>query len=359
MVRCSRFRSARSGSQVLPFSISVYKVLFKRDIGPADASGVRLLAKLTLGCAAVSSALWVAPTAAVGAAHTDLATVVVSQTLPGFLETAPGPTNGPITPSNASLLTGNSEFTSQLQQELANGTLTGYLRIWTHPPMDGDSIVVLAFRLPDSDQAQEFLTGLNRGVSSVAAGNFDVPSIGGASGFISRQPLQGQPANEYSVTFGRGTTVFEVETATITQGLTTNDATLVASSQAGQAGGSVVPPSSPSGATLQIPLLRVPYVLGEIGAVLAIVTLVLYFMRRERRQSRAALLGPADQSVSPGWVGSPLAPPASVLAGLPQLQGFGVPSVQTPAPGWYQDTMDPSRLRYFDGAVWTAHTSLR
>jgi hypothetical protein len=329
----------------------------KLAIGAADNFPVGRFCKLLLSFVAGIWAVSVALAAPIGATQTDLGTQVVSQTLPDFVETSPGLDNGPITPRSASALFGdNSELASELQQDLANGTFSGYVRIWTHQPVNGDAIVILALRLPDSGHAQAFLAGMNHGVSSVASGSFDVPSIAGASGFIGRQPLQGQPASEYSVTFGRNSTVFEVEAATVSQDLSYDDAISVANSQAAQVGGSTVPPTAPPGVSSQDPMLRVSYVLGEVVAVLAVITLVLYFIRRERRREKTTLPGPTQPPISTGSFGPPLAPQPSGLGGLPPLQTYA-PS-QAP-PGWYPDTTDPSSLRYFDGSVWTAHRSPR
>ena len=64
------------------------------------------------------------------AAPMTLATIVISDTLPGFVASPPGVRNGPLTQSEVSLVApNNSTLASDLSQEMGNGDLTAYIRV--------------------------------------------------------------------------------------------------------------------------------------------------------------------------------------------------------------------------------------
>lgn len=183
----------------------------------------------------------------------DLASVVLTHTLPGLVENPPGPINGPITSSNfdvfsGGLLSGSAgDSTAAVRQQLADGDVSGYVRTWSrHAPENGDSAVIVAFSLADSTQVVSLLGGINEGMSPASTAVYNVPDVAGATGYVQHQPLSAQPGTEYAVTFARGNIVFEVEVATITGRYTVNDAEYLASLQAAKAPGAVQVPPSPT-----------------------------------------------------------------------------------------------------------------
>jgi hypothetical protein len=192
----------------------------------------------------------------------NLSAVVLSQTLPGFVAAPPGDANGPITNASASNLGLNQDPAAA--QQLQNGALTGYVRIWANP-QNGDRVAIFALSINDGLSAGSFLGGFNHGMSSDATETFDVPGIAGAQGFTDHIPLSGRPATEYAVSFARGDTVFEVEVLTVSNELTVNSILSVASTQAAAAPGSQQSPITPptnSGSTGD-PTLHISYVIGE------------------------------------------------------------------------------------------------
>ena len=320
------------------------------------------------------------------AATPDLASVVLPEAVPGLVVSAPGATNGPINQSNVGVLGRSPSQVAAVQQQLANGDLSGYIRIWSRQvPQNGDTAVILALNITNSSGVGSFLGGLNHGISSVASESFDVPDIAGASGFTDHLPLSGQPATEYAVTFARGSTVFEVEVATITGDITVNDALSVASLQAARDPGSVQSPttpaatgSSPTGSTQDA-----SYVLGEVAFCVLVAILIVYLIQRDRRKRSKTPTAPSGNSgfprmPEPAWPVPIPATPTSLqplgpqpfgsrkmqtgqdsFSGLPLLPTFAPTPPPVSPPGWYPDSNDPTLQRYFDGHSWTSHTAPR
>jgi Protein of unknown function (DUF2510) len=79
-----------------------------------------------------------------------------------------------------------------------------------------------------------------------------------------------------------------------------------------------------------------PMLIGGMGVVTGIILLIIALVRGGRRPAVA----PAG-----GWAPGPGAP-----VGTPM-------SAPLPAAGWYADPQQPARWRYWDGTVWTDHTS--
>jgi len=316
----------------------------------------------------------------------DLATVVLTDTLPGLVVNPPGATNGPINDSNVSVLGATASQVAAVKQQLANGNLFGYIRIWSSQvPQSRDAVVILALNITDTSQVGGFLADFNHGISSVASESFDTPDIAGGSGFTDHLPLSGQPATEYAVTFARGNTVFEVELATITGDLNVNDELSVASQQAAQAPGSVKSPVTPA-ATDSSPTTstqNVSYVLGEVTFCLLVAILIVYLIKKTRRAtpktsiangatsgdlripgsawpipihaSQATVQSPGPQVLGLGHTQGTQHSPS----GLPLMATFAPATPPVTPPGWYPDPTDQSLQRYFDGTRWTDHTAPR
>jgi hypothetical protein len=290
-----------------------------------------------------------------------------------------GCTLGNSTPADDSL--------SAIRQQLESGQLSGYLRIWSRQvPQNGDAAVILALNISDSSQVGSFLGGLNHGISSQSSETFSVPNMAGASGFTENLPLSGQPATEYSVTFARGNTVFEVELATITGDITVNDAQSVAALQEARDPGLVQSPTTPAAAgssPASAPAdstLNASYVLGEVAFFLLMAILIVYLIQRNCRRNpktptanNGALSSPRIPNSA--WpvpipvTQTPVQPPKQQFFGYHQIQhgqdassGLPLLSTFTPTPppvsppGWYPDSSDPTLKRYFDGNIWTSHT---
>jgi hypothetical protein len=303
------------------------------------------------------------------AAAPDLSQVVLSQSpVPGFAAEPPGEYNGPINQSNESFLTIGSNDPAYIQQQLANGNLTGYIRAWHSP---GNAVGIVALSYNDSSQTGALLAGLQKGVSESGPSSFPVTSVADASGSIAHQPVSGVPMTEYSVTFGRGNVVFDVVLASATGTLTTADAQSVAASQATRAGGPAVLPQAPP--TLAA---RAAHDFGEaVGFVAIPAVLVLLIVRAVRKKRTPVPVWQpqwAGLSLSPVVGSSSYPPPITQpqplpdlstqpqpLAGLPPLPTFGPAAQPTTPAAWYPDPTDGALWRYFDGNDWTSHTAPR
>ncbi len=259
----------------------------------------------------------------------ELAQVVLATSLPGLTAAPPGPTNGPFTSSTSSLLGASPALAGVINQQLAAGTLSGYLRIWPQQPPAGDDAAVLAFRLSDPSQTPSFLYGVNRGVESDGPTGVPVSQIAGARGFELERPIDGRPLTEYTITFAKGDTVFMVETATLTGDLAFSDDLKLAVRQAANAPGSAVTPTADATSGIA---LNFDEVLGSV-AVAAIV--VLLIVRHQRRRTTSPPLGPSR--------------PTSGFTPIP-------PSTPEPVapPGWYPLAGNPYEQRFWDGTTWSA-----
>ena len=309
-------------------------IIIRRMAGLGGTGGWR---SVTAFCALLFSALAVAcPTSAGATGSSDLSGAVLSSTIPGYEATPLGTTNGPLTQSTV------DEFgpaASVLGQQLANGDLTGYLRVWTHMPLNGDAVEIFALQFSNPAEIAGVLSGF---ASSQHGSQFPVPGVSGANGYASvATTASGTPAKTYSVTFTDGDRVFLVFVLTVPGDLTSADAIKVASEQAAHVGGATVPSSS-SGSSPE-------YVAGEIfGAVVLVVIaliVVLAIVRRSRRNDELHHGHPANGSA----VGLPTPRWPSVSEAGPSL-----PTRSPLQPGWEPIPGNMNAQAYWDGQAWTA-----
>ena len=108
----------------------------------------------------------------------DLSTKVLTQVpIPGLTPTAPGPTNGPIGPSNISFFGGKAGVVAQ---QIASGGLIGYVRAFTHDPPNGQAVVIEGDWVRDQSNIPAILAGIEGGAKGP---RFNVPGIVDAIGF--------------------------------------------------------------------------------------------------------------------------------------------------------------------------------
>jgi hypothetical protein len=262
-------------------------------------------------CALLVSVFAATQASAAGATTSPaLSAEVLSSTLPGFVAATPGPTNGPLTPATAQEFGGSAG--AVFGPHLTDGDLTGYVRVWTHTPPDGDAIEVTAIRFRDPAEIPSFLAGYANSASQSHSSPFAVPDVPGATGYATTiDTASGVPAKAYLVDFTNSNTAFLTVVLTESDDLTSANAIAIASEQASQVGGATVPPNSSSSSAA--------YVTGEIlGAVLlmAIAVIgVIAIVRRSRRSDQphqghtatanaasAAFLLPTRHPLVPGWV---------------------------------------------------------
>jgi hypothetical protein len=318
---------------------------------------VRSIAALAPGTVAVTLGLLAAPTAA-GAGPSSLSSVVLADTLPGLVATAPGPTNGPINASNLGSFGTNGAGAAGLARRLADGEVSGQLRFWLHRPPNGDGVVISAFQYGDPTPLGAFLAGMNSSLAGVATGTFDVPGIFGASGYTAHVSASGTPATAYIVTFAKGRIAFEVQVITAAGDLTNADAVSVAARQAANAPGALrAPTRAPSGSSRAY---RVGEVVGLVLLGVLVVALVLLGVRRSRvRGNRVRGNRVSGNRVRRSRVRRSRVQRRPIVgAAWPAGPSLPDPPPTTPAPsravGWHVDPDHLSEQAYWDGRSWTA-----
>jgi hypothetical protein len=247
--------------------------------------------------------------------------------------------------------------------------MSGYTRLWSQQPPNGDFAAIVAFHWNDPVQVGGFFAGLNRGIKAEGSAPVSVSGIAGGFGFVGHLPIGGQPATEYSVTFAKGSTVFEVETVTVSGDISLANAIALAAKQAA---------ANAPGATA-LPVMPLPggasrpaaYVVGEVSFWVVLAIVILYFIQRHRRKSQKTLpdsVWPMPIPMSPASLRPIGRQPLSYgqpqggqgpSSGLPLFPTFAPASPAVSPPGWYPDSNDPTLQRYFDGIRWTGHTSPR
>ena len=165
-----------------------------------------------------------------------LSSTILANPVLGLVPLPPGTANGPITQSNVGVIEGNNKSASSaLDQALADGTVTAYIRSWSHQPSNGDADVITAFQFKNASDETSFVNGFNSQLQSQSsqAGNaqFSVAGIPGASGIEVHTAQSGIALTEYIVSFTKGNTAFQEFMATSSGDLTTADAVSVADLQ--------------------------------------------------------------------------------------------------------------------------------
>jgi hypothetical protein len=180
-----------------------------------------------------TASLFLLPANAFASGDGGLSSTILASTLPGLVPLPIGPQNGPITQSNVDVVEGNNKTgISALDQALAAGTLTAYIRTWTHQPSNGDAVVVTAFQFKYASDENSFVNSFDGQLQSQAGtAQFAVAGIPSASGFEVHTTASGVAVTEYVVSFARGNTAFLEFVATTSGDLTAADAVSVAGQQ--------------------------------------------------------------------------------------------------------------------------------
>jgi hypothetical protein len=165
-----------------------------------------------------------------------LSSTILANPVLGLVPLPLGTENGPITQSNVGLIEGNNKSASSaLDQALANGTVTAYIRSWSHQPSNGDADVITAFQFKNASDETSFVNGFNSQLQSQSSqaenAQFAVAGIPGASGIEVHTAQSGIALTEYIVSFTKGNTAFQEFMATSSGDLTTADAVSVADQQ--------------------------------------------------------------------------------------------------------------------------------
>lgn len=266
---------------------------------------------------------------------------MLSTTLPNFIAEPLGPTNGPLTQSTVSQFGGQSQAVANVGEQLANGDLTGYVRVWTHAPPDGDAVEIMAIHFSNPADIPSALSGFADAASQADASQFTVPNIPGAMGReTTLTTTRGTLAKAYVVTFSNAENLFVTYGISESGDLTSADAVTVASEQAAHVGGATVPSSS-SGSS---PAYVAGEVFGGVLLIAGITALIIVIVRRTRRNDELHHGHPL-QEPTPSTVGwsAPRRPSGSSLpTGTPQQ------------PGWEPIGTNWNEQAYWDGQAWTA-----
>jgi len=283
----------------------------------------------------------------------NLSSVVLSETLPGFVVSPPGPKNGPVDQSNLNLFGGDGDANVSLAPELADGDVSGLYRFWVHQPLNGDGIVISAFQFKSAGKAARYLGDLDAGYSLVSAATFAVPALSGASGYIANVSASGSPATAYVVTFAKGGTTFEVQVITAGGDLTSTDAVSLATAQSAAAPGApqdaIVPPVTHGSD-------RNAVIVGSVALAVIVVAIALLVAPRNRRRRISRRSGTSRRSGRPSGTRMASAPgvvPAVPVVSTPRAEPT-MPPASTREVGWHLDPEHLSEQAYWDGQSWTA-----
>lgn len=253
----------------------------------------------------------------------DLSTKVLAQVpVPGMIPTAPGPTNGPIGPSNIGSFGGSQ---GAYAEAIASGDVVGYIRAFAHDPANGQAVVIEGDWVKDQSTIPTVLAG----VEGAAKGpRFSVPGLVDAIGFETTSPAA--PGTQYVVAFARGNYVFLTLAGSTDGSLGKSVAVSVASAQA------AVLPGAPTAAATGWFSGNASYEAGEVlGAVLlaaAVIATALIAVRKLRGGNKRTTPTPAATSAA-----------------------WSVRYAVTPmAVGWHQTGTDYNEQFYWDGGAWTA-----
>ncbi len=300
----------------------------------------RVASLLCAGLASVAG-LFFAPTAAL--AGGGLASVVLTNTLPGLVASAPGTTNGPISGAALKYLPSDENSGQKLLLYLSNNEVNaGYIRAWTRQPPNGDVVFIFAFTFKSTAAQTSWLTGLNAGFQGQPGGTtFAVPDVPGAEGYTAHvADSAGTPATEYVVTFDKGPTTFMVIVGSSTGDLTSADAASLAATQSANAPGAF-PPSSKA---------KDYEIGGAIGAALLVVLIVISV--RHRRNRPLTNTTPTN-GFQPSTYQPNAAQPSTVRA--PSSSSYPPPPTEPQEPGW---TAIGDFEWYWDGRAWTNRREL-
>jgi hypothetical protein len=119
-----------------------------------------------------------------------------------------------------------------ISQQLANGELAGYIRIWHSESVSGDGLVVNAFRTPTVYSTSTFLGGFEKAaaeqVRNLGGSTFSVPGVPDENGYNIYVSSNDPPFREFTVGFAKGETAFVINLVSAKDDLTEADVVALA-----------------------------------------------------------------------------------------------------------------------------------
>jgi hypothetical protein len=257
----------------------------------------------------------------------DLSAKVLAQVpIPGLAPTTPGPTNGPIGPSNISFFGGKDGI---FAQQIASGGIIGYIRAFTHVPPNGQAVVIEGDWVKDKRNIPQVLAGIEGGAKGP---RFNVPGVVDAIGFETTSATTTEI--QYVVAFSRGNYVFLTLAESADGSIGKSSAVSVAKAQAATIPGAPTAPGAGSGTSNAY--YRAGEILGVAVLALAIVAGVVIAIRK----SGGGKTTVANSVPAPGpW------PVTNASAHL--------------GAGWHQTGQNFNEQFYWDGHAWTGSRQWR
>jgi len=238
-------------------------------------------------CAALVGVAVVALTLQSSAAFASggLSSIVLSKALPGFVQTAPGPDNGPLTQASVATVfaSGTAAQRSEISEMLSSSQLSGFVRVWHSEPLTGDGLVEFAFQSPSATELSFLLGGFQKGAESSVTANhghtFVVSGISDTQGYDVNFASGDPPVHEFIVAFAKGDSAFLLTLVSTKYDLTEADAITLAQRQAASTPGAAIAPQS-------LPSVGEDLLWGLIVGVLVALIGTLWVRERTRRSVR-------------------------------------------------------------------------
>ena len=190
----------------------------------------------------------------------------------------------------------NNRFCGRkFSQQLENGDVSAYTRVWGRQPLNGDGVQILAYDFNEAGATAAFLAALNASQAKEPGASFAVPGIAGAFGYKTTGQFGG-----YTVTFAKGNTAFVVGVLSTSGDLTQADAIALATRQAANAPDNTAA-NCPCAYQTKTDWWRVSSL--GIGALLTVTVFVI----GRKRKYPTALSGLPSSALplgteNPGWV---------------------------------------------------------
>jgi hypothetical protein len=169
------------------------------------------VARLSRGIAAAVAAVVVSASIGVGsgavvAPAPPLSHEVLSRALPGFVLLPNRLFDGPLPKAMLDSYSGQAQW----KQDVANGSLTGFVRAWSRTYQRGLALIYLtAIRMPDPSTVALFTSSIGTLASNQPnATTYAVTRIKGATGYRTNPHVQIGTVTGYWIVFTRGNTGF-------------------------------------------------------------------------------------------------------------------------------------------------------
>ena len=165
-----------------------------------------------------------------------LSHLVLARALPGFALLPKGLFDGPLPKSMLDSYSNQAQW----KQDVANGSLTGFVRAWSRTYQRGLALIYLtAIRMPDPSSVSLFTSSIGTLASNQPdATTYAVTRIKGATGYRTNPHVQIGTVTGYWIVFTRGNTGFFLYTVVPPRSVTAAQVASLALQQASHATGS-------------------------------------------------------------------------------------------------------------------------